>query len=54
MAQLITHSQYVTIIPFPLQQWLHERASLLPVRADLNLLALELFFLILPHPVYKM
>ena len=24
-----THSQYVTLIAFPLQQWLHERASLL-------------------------
>ena len=25
-----THSEYVTIIFFPLQQWLHERASMLP------------------------
>ena len=24
-----THSQYVTLIAFPLQQWVHERASLL-------------------------
>ena len=24
-----THSQYVILIAFPLQQWLHERASLL-------------------------
>jgi hypothetical protein len=24
-----THSQYVTLIAFPLQQWLHERASML-------------------------
>ena len=24
-----THSQYVILITFPLQQWLHERASLL-------------------------
>jgi len=24
-----THSQYVTIFAFPLQQWLHERASAL-------------------------
>ena len=24
-----THSEYVTLIPFPLQQWLHERASIL-------------------------
>ena len=24
-----THSLYVTVIPFPPQQWLHERASLL-------------------------
>jgi len=24
-----THSNYVTIIAFPLQQWLHERATLL-------------------------
>ena len=24
-----THLQYVTLIAFPLQQWLHERASLL-------------------------
>jgi len=24
-----THSQYITLIAFPLQQWLHERASLL-------------------------
>ena len=24
-----THSQYVTFIAFPLQQWLHERASIL-------------------------
>ena len=24
-----THSEYVTRIAFPLQQWLHERASLL-------------------------
>jgi len=23
-----THSQYVILIAFPLQQWLHERASL--------------------------
>jgi len=25
----ITHSEYVTLIAFPLQQWLHERASVL-------------------------
>ena len=24
-----THSQYVTLIAFPLQQWLHERVSML-------------------------
>jgi len=24
-----THSQYVILIAFPLQQWLHERASML-------------------------
>jgi len=24
-----THSEYVTFIPFPLQQWLHERCSVL-------------------------
>jgi len=24
-----THSEHVTLIAFPLQQWLHERASLL-------------------------
>jgi len=24
-----THSQYVTLIAFPLQNWLHERASML-------------------------
>ena len=24
-----THSQYVTLIAFPLQQWLHERALML-------------------------
>jgi hypothetical protein len=24
-----THSQYVTLTAFPLQQWLHERASML-------------------------
>ena len=24
-----THSEYVILIPFPLQQWLHERASML-------------------------
>jgi hypothetical protein len=24
-----THSEYVTLIAFPLQQWLHERASVL-------------------------
>jgi hypothetical protein len=24
-----THSQYVTLIAFPLQHWLHERASML-------------------------
>ena len=24
-----THSQYTTLIAFPLEQWLHERASLL-------------------------
>ena len=24
-----THSEYVMIISFPLQQWLHERASML-------------------------
>ena len=23
------HSEYVTLIPFPLQQWLHERTSML-------------------------
>ena len=27
-----THSQYVTITAFPLQQWLHERASVLRLR----------------------
>jgi hypothetical protein len=26
---LQTHSEYVTLIAFPLQQWLHERASML-------------------------
>jgi hypothetical protein len=26
-----TLSDYVTLIAFPLQQWLHERASMLPV-----------------------
>ena len=25
----ITHSEHVILIPFPQQQWLHERASLL-------------------------
>jgi len=25
-----THSEYVTLIAFPLQQWLQERASILP------------------------
>jgi hypothetical protein len=25
-----THSEYVTLIAFPLQQWLHERASVIP------------------------
>jgi hypothetical protein len=24
-----THSEYVTLIAFPMQQWLHERASML-------------------------
>ena len=24
-----THSEYVTLVAFPLQQWLHERASML-------------------------
>jgi len=24
-----THSQYITLIPFPLQYWLHERAYML-------------------------
>ena len=24
-----THPEYVTLIAFPLQQWLHERASML-------------------------
>ena len=24
-----THSEYVTLIAFPLQQWLHERTSVL-------------------------
>jgi len=24
-----THSQYATLIAFPLQQWLHERAAML-------------------------
>jgi hypothetical protein len=28
----LTHSQYVTLIAFPLQQWLHERATMLLVR----------------------
>ena len=27
-----TRSEYVIFIVFPLQQWLHERASLLPLR----------------------
>jgi hypothetical protein len=27
-----THSEYVILIAFPLQQWLHERASLLRYR----------------------
>ena len=38
-----THSEYVTLIAFPLQQWLHERTSLLRVctPADLGVLAKE-------------
>jgi len=28
-----THSEYVILIAFPLQQWLHERASLLRLQA---------------------
>jgi hypothetical protein len=26
---IVTHSQYVIVIDFPLQQWLHESASML-------------------------
>ena len=38
-----THSQYVTLIAFPLQQWLHDSASLLRlyVHARLVLLVQE-------------
>jgi hypothetical protein len=33
-----THSEYVILIPFPLQQWLYERASIL--RKNCKLVAL--------------
>ena len=52
-----THSQYVILIAFPLQQWLHERDTMLRyayLGCLVNLLAPELFFSILAHPVYKM
>jgi hypothetical protein len=29
-----TYSEYVTLIAFPLQQWSHERASILRYRLD--------------------
>jgi hypothetical protein len=40
-----THSQYVILIVFPLQQWLHERASLLRLYVHcMSSLTLQLFF----------
>jgi hypothetical protein len=45
-----THSEYVTLIAFPLQQWLHERASMLSYTyiACLDILYGH-FFLMLVH-----
>ena len=39
-----THSEYVILLAFPLQQWLHERASILPVLSycDLHIIPLSL------------
>jgi hypothetical protein len=34
-----THSQYVILIAFPRQQWLHERASILRLYATLPVLS---------------
>jgi hypothetical protein len=38
-----THSEYVTLIAFPLQQWLQERASMLRYTQIMSLLLLVLF-----------
>ena len=37
-----THSEYVMLVAFPLQQWLHERASMLRYSTLLVLLFINL------------
>ena len=62
-----THSQYVILIAFPMQQWLQERGSVLrypyigclvlptnTVNTRINPLAPEFSFKILAHSVFKM
>ena len=51
------HSQYVIFIAFPLQQWLQERASMLPLRTLLVLFLFNRYGFHLsintqPHPLY--
>jgi len=38
------HSEYVILFPFPLQQWLHERTSLLRYTPTLTVLLPEFTF----------
>jgi len=45
-----THSEYVALAPFPLQQWFHERASLLRyTRAYIACLLLSVNFILVDH-----
>ena len=45
-----THSEYITLIAFPLQQWLHEDAYVIPIIPVLFLLRISpLYILQFPH-----
>jgi len=47
-----TQSQYIILIAFSLQQWLHERASLLCYSTCLVLILLQVIILVIFHEVF--
>jgi len=48
-----THSEYVMLIDFPLQQWLHERASVLRYTYSVCLVCLLLYFSFVRKVLHK-